>query len=286
MTGFGRASLKTKAGLLEIEIGSVNRKHFECQLFLPREWLALEIEAKKEISQWLFRGHVTLRAVFSPSEGGLSENLPAVVFLKNLKKEWEKRAEALGFDKKTVDLAFLASQTRAFSKASDLIIKKKLKEAFFQVLKKALASLMQMKEKEGRLLQKDIWQRLALVRRELLEIEAKAENSTEKYAEKLKAKLAQLGLENEERLLKEIALFAERVDITEELVRLESHLRQFEGLEKIKEPVGRKMDFLLQEMGREVNTIASKAMDVQISSAVINLKSELEKIREQVQNLE
>lgn len=285
MTGFGSSSIKTKAGLLEIEIGSVNRKHFECMLFLPREWLSLEIEAKKAIGKKVSRGQVTLRANFYPSAEGLKEKLPQVELLKKLKEAWEEKALALGLSKKEIDLDFLASQLRVFPKYAQK--EESIDQTvFFKALSQALKKLQAMKEKEGQLLEKDILARLLLVKKILVQIEKKAENSAEKYAEKLKKRLLKLDLKEDERLLKEIALFAEKVDITEELVRLESHLKQFGALNQAKEPVGRKMDFLLQEMGREINTIASKASDSVISAAAVNIKSELEKIREQVQNIE
>ncbi len=292
MTGFGSALIKTKSGLLEIEIGSVNRKHFECLLFLPREWLSLEIAAKKEIGKHIFRGQVIVRSTFYPSVEALENGLPEISLLKSLKSGWEKRAEALGYGKESVDLSFLASQLKLVSKNTETIGMKNgrtdsgiEKENFFKVLNQALKKMLLMKEKEGMLLQKDIFGRLSKVQKMLVQIEKKAQNSTDKYAEKLKERLAKLKFEDE-RVFKEIALFAEKVDITEELVRLESHLKQFAALKNEKEAIGRKMDFLLQEMGREVNTIASKASDVTISSAVVNIKGELEKIREQVQNIE
>ena len=292
MTGFGSALIKTKSGRLEIEIGSVNRKHFECLLFLPREWLSLEILAKKEIGKHIFRGQVIVRSTFYPSAEALETRLPDVSLLKSLKAGWEKRAVALGFEKKSVNLSFLASQLKLVSKNSETAEMKNGrigsgidKENFFKALNQALKKMLLMKEKEGVLLQKDIFGRLLKVQKMLVQIEKTAQNSTDKYAKKLKERLSKLKFEDE-RVFKEIALFAEKVDITEELVRLESHLKQFAALKKEKEAIGRKMDFLLQEMGREVNTIASKAADTTISSAVVNIKGELEKIREQVQNIE
>ena len=119
MTGFGSALIKTKSGRLEIEIGSVNRKHFECLLFLPREWLSLEILAKKEIGKHIFRGQVIVRSTFYPSAEALETRLPEITLLKSLKAGWEKRAKALGLEKKSVNLSFLASQLKLVSKNTE-----------------------------------------------------------------------------------------------------------------------------------------------------------------------
>ena len=288
MTGFGNSSVKTKSGRLEIEIGSVNRKHFECLLFLPKEWLSLEIAAKKAIGKQVFRGQIIVRANFYPSVEALETRLPEISLLKSLKTGWEKRAKALGLEKKSVNLPFLASQLKLFSKNVETAEMKNGgidKESFLKAVNQAVKKLLLMKEREGALLQKDVFARLLKVQKMILQIEKKAENSTDKYAKKLKERLCKLNFEDE-RVFKEIALFAEKVDITEELVRLESHLKQFATLKKEKAAIGRKMDFLLQEMGREVNTVASKASDSTISSAIVDIKGELEKIREQVQNIE
>ncbi len=285
MTGFGSALVKIKKGVLEIEIGSVNRKHFECSVLLPKEWLFLEISAKKEINKQIFRGQLFVRAVFYPSSESIQERLPDTKVLKALKTGWEKKAAALGYKKDKVDLSFLVSQLRfmpAFKQSKENSIDQ---QEFLKGLKKALKALISMKEKEGGILEQDIFKRLDKVQAKIVQIEKKAQNNVSKYAKKLKEKLAGLKFEDE-RILKEIALLTEKVDITEELVRLESHVKQFRSLRLEKEAVGRKMDFLLQEMGRETNTIAAKSAESCIASSVIDIKSELEKIREQVQNIE
>ena len=157
------------------------------------------------------------------------------------------------------------------------------------VTQKALGDLEKMRRKEGAVLQKDLIQRLHTIEGRLRTVQQRIPVALQASGVRLKARVAKL-LEgqsvNMDRLAQEIAMLAERSDVTEELTRLKSHVAQFRHALKAKEPVGKRLDFLLQEMGREVNTIGSKANDVEISAEVMELKSELEKIREQVQNIE
>jgi uncharacterized protein (TIGR00255 family) len=153
----------------------------------------------------------------------------------------------------------------------------------------ALDELIIMKEKEGDILLKDIKKRLKLIESLVLKIEGKSKTATEDFEKKLKERLESFlpkGGEVDERILKEIAIYADKVDITEEITRLKSHIEQFNLFCEKKEIIGRKMDFLLQEMTREINTVSSKSSTTQVSVHVVEIKSELEKIREQVQNIE
>ena len=149
---------------------------------------------------------------------------------------------------------------------------------------------MKMREREGTHLAKDLGQRIATARRSVERVQKQAPEVVKRYQEQLRERIKNAGLEmpgvEDERLLKEIVYFADRSDISEELTRLQSHFQQFDDCVKSKEPVGRTLDFLAQEMNREVNTIGSKANDSMISREIVTLKAELEKFREQVQNVE
>jgi uncharacterized protein (TIGR00255 family) len=162
--------------------------------------------------------------------------------------------------------------------------------AIAKSLQAALDVLLKMREREGAWLAKDLTKRAGVMRVGVARVRKLAPQSAEKYRTQLLARIKAAGLDtplaNDERLVKEIFLFADRSDITEELTRLESHFQQFEDCVKSKEPVGRTLDFLAQEMNREVNTLGSKANDSAISREVVLLKAELEKFREQVQNVE
>ena len=167
-------------------------------------------------------------------------------------------------------------------------------ESYRKVLKElveaALQHTMSMKEKEGRVLQEDILKRLAFLEAAIEEIADKSPQATQKYYGKLKQRLSDLFSttpENEERLLREVAIYAEKVDISEEILRFKSHLEQFfHYLRLPQETPGKTLDFLIQELNREINTIGAKSSDVVIAHLVVNIKSELEKIREQIQNVE
>ena len=159
-----------------------------------------------------------------------------------------------------------------------------------KALRQALDALIRMREREGAHLSKDLQKRMMLVRRSVERVQKQAPEVLKRYQEQLRERVKNAGLEtpavDDERLLKEIVYFADRSDISEELTRLRSHFEQFADCLKAKEPVGRTLDFLAQEMNREVNTIGSKANDSLISREVVTLKAELEKFREQVQNVE
>jgi uncharacterized protein (TIGR00255 family) len=159
-----------------------------------------------------------------------------------------------------------------------------------RALLKALAALVKMREQEGAHLTSDLRKRMAVMRKSVERIQRAAPEMVKRYQQQLRERIKNAGLElpslDDERLLKEVIYFADRSDVSEELTRLESHFQQFETCVKAKEPVGRTLDFLAQEINREINTIGSKATDSVISREVVALKAELEKFREQVQNVE
>ena len=232
------------------------------------------------------RGGVSVRVFVIPSAAAVEGLLPDVEVLKGLKRGWEKIARELGADSKQIDLPFIMQYLPIqpkldFASDEDLT-------ALHKCVSEALKAFIEMKQTEGKALAKDLSNRLQELERMLASIEAIAPDATARMRQKLSEKMGEilsLGPELEERLLREVALFAERVDTAEEITRFRSHVVQFKTI--LKEGlVGRKMDFLIQEMGREVNTIGSKSIDAKISHLVVEMKSELEKIREQVQNIE
>jgi uncharacterized protein (TIGR00255 family) len=287
MTGFGRAVTDTSLGKLVAEIQSVNRKYLEIFVSLPKEFTRFEPEVRSWISERVARGQVSVRLSVISSSDATVALLPDVKTLGSLKKGWEKIAKGLGYDPKAIDLSFLLlhspiQQKLSFAKDSDLGL-------IETCLKAAIDGLVEMKLKEGKSLGADIKKRLAILKKHVTAIEALAPDASRRMQKNLaeKVKALEASPELDERLAREVAIFAERVDISEEMTRLESHFGQFMGmLQTKKEPVGRKMDFLIQEMGREVNTIGSKSSDAKITHLVVEMKSELEKIREQTQNIE
>ena len=230
----------------------------------------------------IFRGQISLRISLCIDK--IAPLLPELSLLKELKEEWEKYAKALAIDPKSIDLPFLIQhlpqQGKDLAQDQHRII-------LIQEVERAIQDLLKMKQKEGKALIEDILLRLDLLIKCIEKIERFSPDSVKKMKQKLLEKIEEVSTVQDERILKEVALFAEKVDITEELTRFRSHIDQFHQLIQSKEILmGRKMDFLIQEMVREVNTIASKSMDIHISHQVIEMKSELEKIREQSQNSE
>jgi uncharacterized protein (TIGR00255 family) len=277
MTGYASAT----AGPFLIEIHSVNRKGLDLGIGLPRELLAYDVEIRKWLGEELARGQVTVRV--SHAEG--VKGAPDLSRLKKLKQGWEKVAESLGYQKKDIALSFLINQL------VDIREEPKGTRQFLQAgVKKALHLLTAMKKREGAALLVDIVKRVKMLEARVKQLEGKAGKTVSKYREKLRERILEatgLDMKGDERMFKEVALFAEKVDVTEELTRLRSHFKQFYALLKSDEKsIGRTLDFLTQEINREINTLGSKALDAEISAVVVEMKSELEKIREQVQNIE
>ena len=287
MTGFGRAVCDARFGRLVVEIQSVNRKYLEVFLSLPKELNRFDIEIRKWVSESISRGQVSIRLFLTPSEEALSQLMPDVALLKRLKKAWIKLAKAGGYSEKSIDLPFLLERLPAVSSQEP---EDEQLAALKKCVSEALQSMVEMKRKEGASLAIDIGQRLLGMERMIDQIEKIAPDSVTKQRQKLQERMKEVlapGAELDERILREVAFFADRIDITEEITRFHSHIGQFQEILQAKNgPVGRKLDFLVQEIGREINTIGSKSADAAISRLVVDAKSELEKIREQIQNVE
>ena len=289
MTGFGQAVRSALGYRLQIEIKSVNHRYAECMLRLPREWFSLEDMLKKVVLQAVKRGR--LEVVISIQQ----ENEAAI----SLELDWPlveaytRAAEKLKAQLNLTDsltLQNLLQIPELFKVTLPLTtINDELVNDLLLCLKDALNELMEMKETEGRFLQIELQQKLLLLKSLLELIKNCAPQAAEAYRDKLRLRMQELLTAipiDEQRILQEVALFADRSNIDEEITRLQSHFIQFLGLLAGDVPTGRKLDFLLQEINREVNTIGSKANYAEIVNHVVQMKAELEKIREQVQNIE
>lgn len=290
MTAYGRASLNTKAGHFVIEIQSVNRKFLEINVCLPRELSQFDIELKKWLSPYLARGQVSIKVNASfegPVPFIVRANLPLA---RQLKAAWDEIAKELCLDENCFSLSLLEKAEGLLSYEENREEEENYRQVLKQTLEMALTSFLHMKAQEGIILQADIVQRLEKIRQAMQIIQQKAPFATKKYREKLIARLDELlprEVEHEERILREIALFAEKIDVTEEIIRLFCHLTHFEELlQSTALSVGKTLEFVLQELNREINTIGNKSSDIEIARAVIDIKSELERIREQIQNIE
>ncbi|MFT3782441.1 MAG: YicC/YloC family endoribonuclease [Nibricoccus sp.] len=287
MTGFGRATSSLGAQTLTAQVSSVNRKTLDLTVSLPEEWEPLEPAINDLVRKYASRGKVHVNLELTGAAGA------QIV-------EWDEAAssEVLA---KLKDLA--AKQSVPFAPTTDLLwqIANSQRKAtavppsdvaepiVLATLESALKAFAEMRAKEGAALLADFLARLQILQNHAVAVGERAPQIPKNYREQLTQRLRQAGLEldlNDERVLKEIALFADRCDISEELTRLRSHFEQFTSLLKSSGEIGRKAEFILQEMGREVHTIGSKANDLTISRNVIELKNELERVREQIANVE
>lgn len=290
MTGYGRAETVLDGQKIVVEIKSLNHRFLEISLRIPASLSALEMEIKKRIAEPLLRGKIEVtirRDVQGSTENGhsLALNLPLAQNYFNLLTQLK---QSLGL-KDDIRLEMIAAQKDVFLPVEPFQDMTVLWQGLAMVLDDALAGLMDMRRREGEILVRDLSARLDLMALLLSGIEAKAPHVVLEYQRRLTDRVREMTsglLIDEARISQEIAIFAEKSDITEEIVRFRSHLGQFQEMLISEDAIGRKVDFLIQEMNREVNTIGSKSSDADISKKVIEIKSELAKLREQVQNLE
>jgi uncharacterized protein (TIGR00255 family) len=290
MTGYGRGECARDGFKITVELGAVNRRQSEISVNLPRELELLEAQVRDAINAQVARGRVTARIGIHASEGKSSArahiNLPLA---KAYATELGKLTKSLKLAGE-VSLEHIVRAPGVFQSDEELVDAESIWPVIEKALKQSLAALVKMREREGAHLAEDLTARIGIMRAAVEKIQKQAPQTAENYRQSLLERIKNAGIENiapdDERLLKEIVLFADRSDISEELTRLQSHFKQFEDCRKSKEPVGRTLDFLAQEMNREINTIGSKANDAIISREVVTLKTELERFREQVQNVE
>jgi uncharacterized protein (TIGR00255 family) len=287
MTGYGRATAPIGSHTLTVQVNSVNRKTLDLTMKIPREWESLEPLVGELVRQTAARGKVHVEVELTGSSTGADidwDEAAAAALFKRLAQFSSSR----GVDFKPTPellLTLLNSQRRGSSFPDVETIEPVLLDALAEALKNFAA----MRAKEGSALLTDFLKRLDILVTLVAAVAQRAPLVTAGYRDTLHKRLREAGLEldvSDERVLKEVALFADRCDITEELTRLRSHLDQFTTLLKSNGEIGRKSEFILQEIGREIHTIGSKANDLEISKNVIELKNELERIREQIANVE
>lgn len=288
MTGYGRSENIIDGRHIIFEIKSVNHKFFECNARLPRSCMFLEDKLKALVQGKISRGKVDVFLQLETLESTDTEVLvnhslasAYVKALRELKEEYSLPDE--------VSLSLLA-------RCPDLLSVRKAQEdedalwaAVAEVAEAAIESFLEMRKSEGVRLQKDILEKAGHLEALVDEVEKITPETVAEYRERLQTKIEEmLGANHfdEQRVLTEVAVFADKVAVDEETVRLRSHIRQLRQLSESEEPVGRKIDFLVQEMNREANTIGSKSVNSKIAYLVVDMKSEIEKIREQIQNVE
>ena len=290
MTGYGRGECARDGFKVTVELSSVNRKQAEVSVNLPREMEMLEAPLRDLIHRHVARGRVTGRVSLHSGAGRASVKMHLNV---RLAKAYAQELGRLAKQLKLAGPVTLDQLVRApgvFQTDEELAESENFWPAVEIAAKQALAALVKMRQREGEHLARDLASRINAMRKSVESVQKQAPRSAARYREHLIERIKSAGLPapqpDDERLLKEIVFFADRSDISEELTRLQSHFKQFKDCTRSAEPVGRMLDFLAQEMNREVNTIGSKANDALISREVVNLKAELEKFREQAQNVE
>ncbi|MBP7483177.1 MAG: YicC family protein [Lacunisphaera sp.] len=287
MTGYGRATAALEGYTLTVQVNSVNRKTLDLAIKLPAAWDSLEAGVGELVRKVAQRGRVSVSIELTGARPGSEiawDEAEIGATLDRLSDLAEARG--LRFEPTPELLWSIANSQR---QSVELPPADAAATAVTAAVTEALRGLSAMRAKEGEALLIDFISRLETLRRHVDAIAARASVVPAAYREQLLQRLRQAELEldvGDERVLKEIALFADRSDVTEELTRLRSHFDQFAALLRTHGEIGRKAEFILQEIGREVNTIGSKANDLTISRAVIELKNELERIREQIANVE
>lgn len=289
MTAYGRSLVENELGQCSIEISCVNRRHLEVHLVMPKELLRFEHLIRKKLSDKLSRGYVTVKASFRFNEKTPFAIKPNLPFCKQQYEGWVSIAKMLGKPESDLPLSLIQNDA-AFVLEEDeeaLLMTEKL---IMSALSQALRLMQEMMEKEGYALTEDVSSRCRGLSVIIQEIEKIAPQVILRMREKLTQRLKEMFpvlSDNEDKILREVCLLADKVDIAEEITRLNSHFLQFnETVLDQKQPQGKKLEFILQEIQREINTIASKSQDTDISRFVIEFKGELERIREQLQNVE
>lgn len=286
MTGFGRAGAENALLSVSVELKTVNHRFLDFNLRLPRELSYLEIDIRERIKKALQRGHVSL-SISLVNHRGEGEILLDEDVLGQYMGAFDRLSRLSGLKKikKCSDIAMLPELFKLSESALD---EEKTRELVFSALDEALLQLNEMRRKEGENLKCEFEARLDGLLEKLKEIEMLAEGMPRAVHEKLRQRLNEFELDgiDEARLIQELALISDRCDIQEEIDRLKSHFKQLRQALSLEKEQGRRMDFLIQELNREVNTISSKAQDNRIISLAVDMKCDIEKMREQAQNVE
>lgn len=288
MTGFGRATEQINGLDVTVEIKSVNHRYFEFSCRVPRVYQFLEEKLKSFCQQKISRGKVEIGVFIEQTDGNsqsveINHDYAAAYIgaLRELSKKYKIKADIKASD--------FIGNSDMFKIRRNELPDELVGEAVLTVAEKAVESFMEMRTVEGERLKEDICTRADDILSKVALVEEQTPQTVKAYRERLEQRIRDLLADarvDEQRLIAETAIFADKVAVDEETVRLKSHIAQLKALVEQEEPVGKKLDFIVQEMNREANTIGSKAQDIEIAHTVVDIKSEIEKIREQIQNIE
>ena len=288
MTGYGKQSLSIDGREYQIEIKSVNHRYLDINIKMPKTLSYLEDTIKKEISAKIKRGKIDVFITFENN----SQEGKNITINKELAKLYIEQLKELAQEEKILNNI----EVMDIAKLPDILIVKndeedeKIQNELIEVVQGAISKIIEMKNIEGNKIEQDLLQRIDKIENKIVEISAKSTGLIEEYVVKLEKRIKEI-LKTEEldksRLAQEVVIYADKCSIEEEVTRLKSHIYQFRNLiSNNNETIGKKLDFLIQEMNRETNTIGSKANNLEITNGVIDIKTELEDIREQIQNIE
>ena len=288
MTGYGRAEQERGGRDITVEIKSVNSRYFEYTSRMPRSFAFLDDKLKKLVNGKIARGKAELNLTIVNVEAPDTVITPNVELARQYKAAMDEMARQLGM-RNDVTLSGLCRFPDMFSAVHAEADEAELWQDVQAVAAAALENFVAMRAAEGAKLREDVLARLCTLEKDVGVIEQTSAARVQKYTDKLYARLKELldGRDiDDARILTEAAIFADKTAVDEETVRLRSHIRQYRDILALSEPVGRKLDFLTQELNRETNTIGSKCNELDITRVVVEVKGEIEKIREQIQNLE
>ena len=290
MTGFGRSEYTDDKRVITVEIKSVNHRYCDISVRMPRRYSFAEEKIKSTVKETVRRGKIEVSImVENTSDDDVNIKLNTAI-AKQYVDSLNELKSALGMDD-PIRLEYIASMPDVLKSVPDVEDEEEITRLLCGTVSDAVKRHDEMRRTEGEKLSEDILMRGSMIAGLVKEIEARSPETVNEYAEKLKARITEMIggsiVATEERILLEAAVFADKVNVTEETVRLASHIQQLESIiTNSSQPDGKKLDFLVQEMNREANTIGSKANDLEITNRVLAIKSEIEKIREQVQNIE
>ncbi|SIP92109.1 YicC/YloC family endoribonuclease [Priestia flexa] len=287
MTGFGRGRADNEVQAVTVEMKSVNHRFCEITVRMPRQLMEIEDKIKKIIQTYIKRGRVEVFVTISGE--GLAK--------KTLQTDWELLGEYMkAFQEiserhqlsKSVEIQDILHMPDVMTTSEEEVDQTSIHQLVFTAVEQAVSQLLTMREKEGQELYQDLVQHLTNIQQLRDEVESLAPTVSEQYEDRLRKRLTDYleGTIDEQRVLAEVAIFAEKADVNEELTRIHSHLTQFFQTIDTTDVIGRKLDFLVQELNREMNTIGAKANNGKIAQCVIDMKTQLERLKEQVQNIE
>lgn len=288
MTGYGRANSTAENMEITAEIKAVNHRYFEFSARVPRQFSFLEEKLKAFVNQKVSRGKVEVYITINLLDAqatSVSVNLPLATAYADALQQIERSCSLTG----NVSAADIAKFPDVLNVQKEDVDEDAVTNVVLPVMSDALDAFIQMRENEGQRLKADVLARCETIVKAVDVIEQQSEQTVGAYRERLEEKMRELLGDiqvDEQRLLTETAIFADKIAVDEETVRLRSHIDQLRQMLDGGEPVGRKLDFLVQEMNREINTIGSKCSNIEITKIVVDVKSEIEKIREQIQNIE